>query len=127
MSNIITLSDQVDSLVIENQNLRVKSENDDKTIHLMKEQYDSLAATIGAIRQRAATDVAKMRAQLEETTSDLTIERDQAVRSKKEIETLLLQVTNLVMQALRARVGNEVAAEPESDVSADRLPKVGLV
>src|SRR4051812_12735440 len=55
MTNMqMTLSEQIDRLVAENQHLRVKSENDDKTLHLLKEQYRLLAAQVEGINAAAS-------------------------------------------------------------------------
>ena len=96
MSNTETLSEQVNQMVTDLQHLRVKSENDDKTIHLMREQYDGLAASVEALAGRHEREIHAMRT-----------ERDQAVRRFKSIDTLLLQASNIIMQALRARSGDD--------------------
>ena len=113
--NIMTLSEQVDRLVSENQHLRVKSDNDDITHRLMKEQYDALSASVEGMRSKFEREIHLMRT-----------ERDQAVRASKEINTLLLQAANLIMQALRAKEGDAAPEKmPEArgkHVSDDRLP-----
>lgn len=121
-----TFADQANRLVAENQHLRVKSDSDDLTIRLMREQYDGLAATVNNVRDKAAAEIKATQDYAEHEISDLTIERDQAVRAFKEIDTLLLQAADLVMQALRAREGD---AAPESlptqrgmHIDDDRLP-----
>lgn len=93
---IMTLSEQVDRLVSENQHLRVKTENDEITRHLMKQQYDTLAGSVDAMRSAHDREIHALRT-----------ERDQAVRAFKEIDSLLLQTADMVMQALRARQGDE--------------------
>ena len=90
-----TFTDRVTALVQENQHLRVRTDNDDKTIALMKEQYDKLAASVDGLRDKHEREIHAMRT-----------ERDQAARSNREIEALLLQASEIVMQALRARVGD---------------------
>ena len=102
----MTLSEQVDRLVAENQHLRVKSDNDDKTIHLLKQQYDGLAAQVANIRDRAAADIASARQWAMDNVQDMEIERNKAQVAYREMESLLLQATDLVAQALRARVGD---------------------
>jgi len=98
--NVMSLSDQVSRLVAENQNLRVKVENDGKTIHLMRSQYDALASSVNRERDRLHREI-----------QDLKIERDQSLRAFKEIDTTLLQAADLIMQAMRARQGVEIPEE----------------
>jgi len=109
------LSDQIRDIVTENQNLRVRTSNDSVTIGLMKSQYDALAASVDGMKDKHDREMHKMRT-----------ERDQAVRSFKEIDTTLMQAADLIMQALRARQGD---AAPEvmpdrltSHIKDDRLP-----
>jgi len=87
---IMTLSEQVDRLVSENQHLRVKSDNDDITRQLLKEQYDALAGSVENTRTKHEREMHLLRT-----------ERDQAVIAFKEIDTLLLQAADMVMQATR--------------------------
>lgn len=126
MSNTEAFGEQAARLVAENQHLRVKSESDDLTIHLMKEQYDGIAAKMNGVRDKAAREVAAVLDSAEREISDLTVERDQAVRAFKEIDTLLLQAADLIMQALRAREGDKAPEQmPERQVmhvTDDRLP-----
>jgi hypothetical protein len=110
-----TLADQITDIVRENQNLRVKSDNDDKTIHLMRQQYDSLAAEVDGIRDKAAREIRA-----------LITERDQAVRKFKEIDTTLMQAAEIILQAARARVGNGTTPAPPPAITDDRLPEVAL-
>lgn len=128
--NDIALIDQTTRMVTENQNLRVKSDNDDITINLMRSQYDALAGEVKAIRDKAASDVARTRDRAEREISDMRIERDQAVRAFKEIDTLLLQAADLIMQALRAREGNgtpEIMPKAMTPHIVDaRIPEVTL-
>jgi hypothetical protein len=130
MSNILTLSEQVDRLVVENQNLRVKSENDDVTIHLLKEQYATLSGQVRSIREGAVREVERARQQRDDTIQDMQMERDQAVIAYREIETLLLRATDNITQALRARVGNSTPEKmPQAEVqhiSDNRLPPVAI-
>lgn len=116
MSNMpLTLSEQISRLVTENQNLRVKSSNDDTTFALMKSQYDGLAESVDAMRDKYERQIQK-----------LTVERDHAVRAFKEIDTTLLQSADLIMQALRARNGDDtpeiVADRKIAHINDDRLP-----
>ena len=53
------LSDQVSRLVSDNQQLRVKVANDETTIHLLKDQYAALAATVNGLRDRHSRDAVK--------------------------------------------------------------------
>ena len=119
MSNIpITdhhLSEQISRLVSENQHFRVKSENDEKTIHLLKQQYSGLSATVNGIRDKHAREM-----------HDLTTERDEAVVRHQQVTTLLLQAADIVMQALRANEGDTVPLNIPDRVMPhiidDRLP-----
>lgn len=88
------LSDQIDQIVKENQHLRVKSDNDDKTFHLLKAQYDELATSIEGVHELHAKEMHKLRT-----------ERDVAIRRFKEIDTLLMQCSDILMSALKARNG----------------------
>ena len=119
-------TDQANRIVAENQHLRVKSENDDITIRLLKDQYSGLAAEVNGIRDKAAADIARAKDGAERAVSGMQIERDQAVIAFKEIDTLLLQAADLIMQALRAREGD---AAPEimptargAHINDERLP-----
>lgn len=112
------LTDQIGSIVSENQHLRVKSENDDLTIHLQQQQYSALAATVNGLRDEHAREA-----------HDLRTERDEAVIRFKTIDTLLLQAAQIIMQALRARAGNDVPeilpAIQTPHIEDARLPIVG--
>ena len=126
----LTLSDQVDRLVSENQALRVKSENDDKLIHLLKEQYSSLAAQVKGIREDAIREVERARHQRDADVSAAEIERDQALVAYKEIDGLLLQAGDLITQAARARIGNttpeKMPRQPLPAIEDSRLPAASL-
>lgn len=102
-------------LVAENQHLRVKSSNDDLTLNLMRQQYDSLAASVDGLRDKHDREMHKMRT-----------ERDQAVRKFATIKALLLQGADITMQALRAEQGDDTPAQiPDrkaSHINDDRLP-----
>ncbi len=116
MSSIPTaLSDQVSRLVSDNQQLRVKVANDEKTIHLLKDQYSALSATVNGLRDRHAREV-----------HDITSERDEAVVRHKEVTTLLLQAADIVMQALRANEGDltpeNIPDRRVAYIDDDRLP-----
>lgn len=93
------LSDQIDHIVKENQHLRVKSDNDNKTFHLLKAQYDALAASVEGVHDLHAKEMHKLRT-----------ERDVSIRRFKEIDSLLLQCTDILMQALHARDGSRSMA-----------------
>lgn len=125
-----TFADQANRLVAENQHLRVKSESDDITINLMREQYDALAKTVNDVRRKAAAEVASARNTAEIEITGMMIERDQAVRAYKEIDTTLMQAAELVMQALRAKQGNGVPETiPDTvmpQIQDARLPAIGL-
>lgn len=107
MDNQHEFSRQAEEVVRENQHLRVKSDNDDKTIHLMRQQYDAMALSVD-----------DMRSDYERKLHHMRTERDQAVARHAAIKALLLQAANIVMQALRADIGNET---PEKMPPA-RLP-----
>lgn len=128
--NQIALGEQVDRLVAENQHLRVKSENDDKVIHLLKEQYAQLQGQVQDIRDRAAREVEKARAYARDSVMDMQMDRDRAIVAYREIEGLLLRATDTITQALRARVGNETPEKmPAADlphITDDRLPQVSV-
>jgi len=113
--NDTALSDQVSQMVAENQHLRVKSENDDKRLALMGDQYDELAASVDGLRDKH-----------ERKIHDMRTERDQAVRQFKTIEALLLQSSAIIMQALRARQGDDtpatIPAKPMAVSSHPLLP-----
>lgn len=130
MSNAaITLSEQVDRLVTENQSLRVKSSNDDAHIHLLTEQYAAIASQVASIRRRATEEVTRTKAEAEAAVMDMQIERDQAVAAFKAIDTTLLQAAELIMQAARARVGDAEPAAPVASINGfddARLPATRL-
>jgi len=124
--SVSTLSDQVDRMVAENQHLRVRCESQETTITLMRDQYDALAAQVNDIRAKSRFEVERARDRAESEVSELTIERDHAVRSFKEIDSILLQAADLIMQALRARQGDNTPEKmPERQtphIVDDRLP-----
>lgn len=128
--NALTLADQVDRLVAENQHLRVKSENDDVTIHLLKEQYNLLQRQVAGIRETASREVEKARNGARDIVMDMQMDRDQARVAYREIDGLLLQAADTIHQALRARVGNitpeKLPAAEMQHISDGRLPQVGL-
>jgi len=111
---------QVDALVAENQHLRVKSDNDDKTLHLMQEQYKALAASVESMRNK-----------YERQIFQLTTERDEAVVKHARIKSLLMQSADITMQALRADAGDETPEKMPPQTGAhivdQRLPaaKIG--
>lgn len=124
--NALTLSEQIDSLVAENRHLRIKSDADDRTIHLLKEQYAGLSAQVKGMREDAIREVERARHQRDAAVQDMEIERDEALAANSQIEALLLQATEIITQALRARIGN---ATPEKmppaqlgEVNDARLP-----
>ena len=125
-----TLSEQVDRLVAENQHLRVKSENDDKTIHLLKEQYALLSKQVAGIREGAVREVEKARTSSRDAVMDMQMDRDQAIIAYQEIESLLLRATDTITQALRARVGNATPEKmPQAELSVhddERLPRLSV-
>jgi hypothetical protein len=115
MSNDINFGRQVDALVAENQHLRVKSDNDDKTLHLMQEQYKALAASVDSMRNK-----------YERQIFQLTTERDDATVKHSKIKSLLLQAADIVMQAARADIGDEtperMPQQTGQHIQDDRLP-----
>lgn len=110
---------QADALVRENQHLRVKSDNDDITMQLMREQYKALADSVEDMRSGLETKLHRMR-----------VERDEAVLKHRTIKGLLLQSTDLVMQALRADKGDEtpeiMPPQTGRHIEDDRLPLAEL-
>lgn len=106
---------QIDALVAENQHLRVKSENDDITINLMREQYRAMAESVESMRNK-----------YERQIFQLTTERDDAVAKRSKIKSLLLQGADITMQALRADAGDDtpekMPAQTGTHISDDRLP-----
>lgn len=110
-----TLSEQVSQLVSENQHLRVKSDNDNITLALMKQQYDALSSSVESLRNKHDREAHTLRT-----------ERDVATIKFKTIDTLLLQASNIIMQALRARQGDDtpeqIPERPTREVRDDRLP-----
>lgn len=129
-NNPMTLSEQVDRLVAENQSLRVKSNNDDTMIHLLKEQYEILHRQVQGIRERADREVEKARAFARDSVMDMQMDRDRAIVAYREIEGLLLRATDTITQALRARVGDLTPEKmPEADlphINDDRLPQISV-
>lgn len=129
-NNPMTLSEQVERLVAENQSLRVKSNNDDTMIHLLKEQYEILHRQVQGIRERADREVEKARAFARDSVMDMQMDRDRALVAYREIEGLLLRATDTITQALRARVGDLTPEKmPEADlphINDDRLPQISV-
>lgn len=121
-----TLSDQVSRIIAENQNLRIRVENDAKTIRTMTEQYDDLAAQVDDIRNSAAADCENVRVWANREVMAMQIERDQAVRKFEMVDTTLKQAADLIMQAARAAVGDLTPEKlPERKLAVikdDRLP-----
>lgn len=122
----MSFADQVNDMIAENQNLRVKSSNDDTTIALQRAQYDALAAKVDSIRNEAADRVAKALDNCDRQVTTMAIERDQAVARFKRIDTLLMQAADLIMQAARARIGDDTPeVMPQVQLAAvhdERLP-----
>src|ERR1700689_2570639 len=87
---------QIGAMISENQRLRVVTESQETTIGLLHQQYDALAASVDGTRDRFEREVHALRT-----------DRDQAVRKYSDIKTLLLQIADLVMQALRADQGDD--------------------
>ena len=129
-SQQFTLSEQVDRLVAENQHLRVKSDNDDITIRLLKEQYELLSKQVADIREKAAREVEKARNYARDSVMDMQMDRDQAIVAYREIESLLLRTADTVTQALRARAGDSTPEKmPLTEtphIIDERLPQVSV-
>lgn len=106
---------QVDALVAENQHLRVKSDNDNKTLFLMRQQYEALAASVDSMRDDYERKLHRART-----------ECDQAIIKHSAIKSLLLQSADIVMQALRADAGDEAPEKMPANrgphITDDRLP-----
>jgi len=116
--NIADVSDQVNRIVAENRRLLAKSDADDATIATVKAQYDTLHAGV--------EDMIEDHRRIER---NLTAERDRAVRAFTEINGLLLQTTDLITQALRARAGDSAQQAAPRRLEAlhdDRLPKLPM-
>lgn len=114
-----SLSEQVSRLVAENRSLRIKGDADDKAIHLMQEQYDILQSGVESLVE----DHRKIE-------RELTAERDRAMRAYARIDGLLNQTADLVLQAMRAKIGN-ATPDPLPKASTphlvdDRMPQVLL-
>ncbi len=88
-------TDQISAMVAENRRLRNKSDADDKTIHVLKAQYDAVTGGI----ENMIEDHRKIE-------RDLTIQLHKAQAAYQEIDGLLHQASDLILQAARARVGN---------------------
>jgi hypothetical protein len=109
------IHNQVAVMVAENRRLLKKSAADDATIHILKEQYDTLQAGV----ENMVEDHRRIE-------RELSAERDRAVRAFTEIDGLLNQTADLVMQAARARTGDNTPEQmPErrlASINDDRLP-----
>lgn len=61
---------------------------------------------------------------------DMQMDRDRALMAYREIESLLLQATDNITQALRARVGNltpeKMPVAETMHIADDRLPQVSV-
>jgi len=90
------LSDQINQLIAETRRLRNKSDADDKTIHLLKEQNAELRGGIESLVEDHRRIERK-----------LVGERDEAQLAYTEIEGLLNQAADCIMQAARARIGDQ--------------------
>lgn len=102
MENLTPLSDQINQLIAENRRLRNKSDADDKTMHLLKEQNRELRGGI----ENLIEDHRRIE-------RSLIAERDEAKLAYVEIEGCLNQAGDLIMQAARARIG---------DMAPERMP-----
>lgn len=113
--NLAAFSDQINRLIAENRRLQKKSDADDKTIHILKQQYETLNAGV----ENMIEDHRRIE-------RGLSAERDRAVVSYTEIDGLLGQTADLIMQAARARVGDLTPAKMPSatlpNLHDDRLP-----
>lgn len=109
------LSDQVNQMISELRRLRNKSDADDKTIHLLKEQNAELRGGI----ENLVEDHRRIE-------RGLLAERDEAKIAYVEIEGLLNQAADSIMQAARARIGNQTPERmpPQTGrhIEDDRLP-----
>lgn len=113
--DISTFSDQINRLIAENRRLLKKSEADDKTIHLLKEQYEGL--------HNGVEDMVEDHRRIER---DLVDKANRHELAYTEIVGLLDQAADLIVQAARARVGNVTPEKmPERQIPSiqdDRLP-----
>lgn len=136
-----TLSIQVSALIDENRRLRKKSESDELTIAHMKTQYDQFAAEFDKVCAQYDAQITTLKMSYEDqiremkhdhtrSTTSLTMDRDRTARSNTEITGLLNQAADLIMQGLRARVGNQTPQEVPSNVlkllDDDRIPQVSV-
>lgn len=94
---ILTLNEQVSRIISENQRLRAKSAHDDGTIEIITRQYEDLVEMIKRERIEADNEI-----------DGLRIERDQAVRAYRAMESILVQASDFIVQAVRARDGHPV-------------------
>lgn len=115
--DIASWSDQINRLIAENRRLINKSEADDHTIGVLKQQYDGLQAGVEAMVE----DHRRIE-------RGLMAERDRAVRAFAQIDGLLNCVGDLVVQAARARSGDatpeKMPAAKLAIVADGRLPQV---
>ncbi len=110
---LMPLAQQVNLTVSENQSLRVKSDNDEITIQLLKEQYDSLSASFSEMKSKYELDLHEMRT-----------ERDKAIVAKTEMDRLLRQAGDLLLQAARASSGDDTHADAPQE---PRMSPVALL
>lgn len=90
MNNSFT--DQASALVHDNRRLRIRIDNDERTIATLKAQYDQLAADFKSAQQT-----------WREIEHQIITERDRAVTAEKEIHGLLNETADLIIQAAARR------------------------
>src|SRR5882672_5957948 len=112
---ILTLNEQVARLVSENQRLRAKSHHDDSTIGIISKQYADLVEIIKRERVEADNEI-----------DELRIERDQAIQAYRSMEVILVQASDFIVQAVRARDGHPVELEAEEPVEYQEAEKPAL-
>ena len=125
----LTLADQIELLERENSALRHKSDSDDTTIHLLKEQYKALSDSVSSIREKARREVELARSQRDHDVQDMQISRDMALVSNHEIEAILTQAAKVITEGLNSRIGNQTPGKmppgkmpPAPYIHDDRLP-----
>ena len=102
MNNSFT--DQASALVHDNRRLRIRVDNDERTIATLKAQYDQLAADFKSAQQT-----------WREIEHQLITERDRAVTAEKEINGLLNEAADLIIQAAARRATAASPAEEQTE------------
>ena len=88
----------------DNRRLRIRVDNDERTIATLKAQYDQLAADFKSAQQS-----------WRETEHQIITERDRAVTAEKEINGLLNETADLIIQAAARRATAAAPAEEQTE------------